>query len=143
MLQLLAVSILWCTHYAHIHASFCYFFLYPWVPLAKQFFSPKCWWLSCLIQSKKAQDHHSLLVIKLKSHVVPVMLGVVGAHFVHKSFNFRAGTCTYFWSDTQIIFCWLESKKKLDIKQNVDWQKSWPHHLPLCIMTSFDFCGEI
>ena len=68
-------------------------------------------------------DNHSLLVMS-KSRVAPVkqhslprlelMAAVIAARlgsFLVKSLNLR--TSTYYWSDSEIVLCWLKSKKKL------------------------------
>ena len=50
---------------------------------------------------------HSLPRLELMAAVIAARLGT----FVVESLNLR--TSTYCWSDSQIVLCWLKSKKKL------------------------------
>jgi len=50
---------------------------------------------------------HTLPRLELMAAVVAARLGL----FVVNSFNLK--TNTYYWSDSQIVLCWLKSKKKL------------------------------
>ena len=81
--------------------------------------SPKAYGAVVYIQ---CNNHSSLVMSKsrvapVKQHSLPrleLMAAVIAARlgsFVVQSLNLNAST--FYWSDSQIVLCWLQSKKKL------------------------------